>query len=423
MRCRTFDEFQTQLQHRQKRRPFKKLNSGLEVVVHNDMSDFDPNRWNEIVGTDSIFLRLDYLQALMKSFEGGFEYRFACFHEDGNLVGVAAFQITYFETSDLKRNMDNAKPMVRWFNKGIMRNGSTLRFNMLICGNAFASGSHGFRFLKHISEPNQFSAVLQAVEMIKEKELAAGNKISAVLIKDFYPESFGNTHVFSDDKYSEFLVDPNMIMPVRPEWKTFDDYLNSLTSKYRTKAKAAYKRSVNLEIRSLHADELAEHKERFIELYETVHYKADFRVGKLNFEAFYNLSKDLGDKFFIKGLFLEGNMVGFMSGFEYDNILDAHMVGIDYEYNYEHAIYPTMLYEYVKEAIDRGVERISYGRTAMEIKSTVGAFPVDLKIFIKHRSKAPNHLLRILFNYVKPAEFDQRVPYKERILAEMRMML
>ncbi|NNE56132.1 MAG: hypothetical protein HKN32_08935, partial [Flavobacteriales bacterium] len=64
-----------------------------------------------------------------------------------------------------------------------------------------------------------------------------------------------------------------------------------------------------------------------------------------------------------------------------------------------------------------------FGRTAMEIKSTVGAFPVDLKIFIKHRSKAPNQLLRILFSYVKPADFDQRVPYKETIMAEMRMLM
>ncbi|NNE56400.1 MAG: GNAT family N-acetyltransferase, partial [Flavobacteriales bacterium] len=364
MRCRNFDEFKSQLEHRQKRCPYKKSDAGLEVVLHQSLDDLDHDRWNQIVGGESIFLHTNYLFALISSYESGLGYRFACFHQGEELVGVAAFQITHFETNDLRKNM-STNPVVRLFNKSVTRNGNILRFNVLICGNAFASGDHAFRFVKGIPEMQAFNAVLQAVEMIKEKENSGENKISAVLLKDFYPESFGNTHVFSDDKYSEFLVDPNMVMPVRSEWNTFDDYLQSLTSKYRTKAKAAFKRSKKVEIKDLDLEMLKQFQEPFEKLYEGVHYKADFRVGKLNFEAFYNLKKDLKDTFLLRGFFLDDQMVGFMSGFEYNGMLDAHMVGIDYDHNYEYAIYSRMLYEYVDEAIKRNLKKISFGRTAM----------------------------------------------------------
>jgi hypothetical protein len=36
-----------------------------------------------------------------------------------------------------------------------------------------------------------------------------------------------------------------------------------------------------------------------------------------------------------------------------------------------------------------------------------------LKCYLRHRSAAPNHLLRLLFSFVKPSNFDQKVPYKK----------
>jgi predicted N-acyltransferase len=422
MRCRNFEEFRTQLEHRHTRAPFKKASCGLEILIHQSLDEFDSEEWNTLVDDDSIYLHTDYILAMIKSYESGLEYRFVRFMDRGELVGVAALQITHFETADLSRNMKGGS-ILGFFSRKISSGSNALKYNVLICGNAFASGAHGFKFKSEIAEGQAFSAILEAVDILKEEDQEGDKKISACLLKDYYPETFNNTYMFVDEKYSEFLVDPNMIMPVRPEWKSFDDYLDSLTSKYRTKAKAAYKRAGKIELREMSVEDMETHREDFMLLYNQVHFKADFRIGTLNFEAFLNYRKDLGDRFLLKGLFLEGKLVAFMSGFKYDSMLDAHFVGIDYEHNYEYALYSRMLYEYIDEAIARGVSKISFGRTAMEIKSTVGAFPVDLKIFIKHRSKAPNHLLRVLFSYVKPADFDQRVPYKKTIIQDMRTLV
>jgi hypothetical protein len=80
-----------------------------------------------------------------------------------------------------------------------------------------------------------------------------------------------------------------------------------------------------------------------------------------------------------------------------------------------------MLYEYIREAIRMKTRQVIFGRTAMEIKSTVGAFPVDMKCYIRHRKKAPNALLKLLFGYIKPSDFEQRVAFKQKELETLQI--
>ncbi|MFT4678196.1 MAG: hypothetical protein ACI84C_001993 [Flavobacteriales bacterium] len=413
MQCRNFEEFKTSLEAGGEGSPYKKSAVGLEIRIHESLSDLDESKWNSIASDQSIFLQTDYFEALTASSEGELEYRYACFFEGDELVGIAAFQITYCETADFSSNMPGKKLFFSVFARKLSRSGGTLRFTIMVLGNAFATGEHGFVFREDFDKNRAYGAVLEAVEIISDQEKARENRISGVLIKDFYPESFEYCHNFTDDSYTEFLVDPNMVMPIRPEWTTYEDYLASLTTKYRTKAKGAFKKSATIEVRELSVEEIQANELRIETLYNHVHDKADFKVGKLNLSAFVNLKVKMGSRFIFKGLFLEEKLVGFMSGFEYNGILDAHFVGIDYELNHQYAIYSRMLYEYVKEGIERKCVKVSFGRTAMEIKSTVGAFPVDLKCYLRHRSAAPNHLLRLLFSFVKPSNFDQKVPYKK----------
>ena len=63
------------------------------------------------------------------------------------------------------------------------------------------------------------------------------------------------------------------------------------------------------------------------------------------------------------------------------NNLDAHFVGINYEYNREYAVYQRMLYDYIQIAIENRLQQINFGRTASEIKSSVGAEPQNLTIY------------------------------------------
>ena len=73
--------------------------------------------------------------------------------------------------------------------------------------------------------------------------------LHAIFIKDFKTESLKNTRQFLNFGYSEIKVEPNMIIQLKPEWKTFEDYKNVLKSKYRVKANKADSTSSTLETR------------------------------------------------------------------------------------------------------------------------------------------------------------------------------
>jgi predicted N-acyltransferase len=236
-----------------------------------------------------------------------------------------------------------------------------------------------------------------------------------MVTKDFYPGLEPVAESLEKYRFKRFQVDHNMVMPVLPEWQSFNDYLETLNTKFRTKAKATLKRSAALEVRSASAEDINEHAAVLQQLYENVYEKADFRLGKLNVRTLAGLRARIPGQFSVNLYFLEGKLVGFMSAMRCGQVLEAHVIGIDYEVNRDHGVYQRMLYDYVALAIELRCTRIVYGRTAAEIKSTVGAFPVNLTCSIKHRRSISNALLRLIIQYVVPSEYPQRQPFKAEV--------
>lgn len=417
MFCRNFKEFkETTCQHGLDS-AFDLDCKGVDISIYDRLPVGLEADWDLIVKDTSVFLQTKYFHALGVE-HANIRYTFATFHQEGRLIGVAAFHITIAETTDLGANLRNR--IVRTA-IGHLTKRAGLKFKVLVLGNSFATGDHGFRFIEGIDILTCIAALNKSVELIQEREKENGNRISAVVVKDFYPAHFSMSDRFTDVGYSEFFVDPNMIMPINPQWISFEDYLGALTTKYRTKAKSALKKSDALTLVDLTSEDIDRYHDDLFRLYAQVYDRADFKLGKLDAQAFFSLKKQLKQCFMLKGYLLDGRLVGFQSGFYYNNILDAHFVGIDYTYNQSHAIYQRMLYEYIRAAIIMKSKQVVFGRTAMEIKSTVGAFPVDMKCYIRHRNKAPNALLKILFGYIKPGDFEQRIAFKQKELETLQI--
>jgi hypothetical protein len=63
--------------------------------------------------------------------------------------------------------------------------------------------------------------------------------------------------------------------------------------------------------------------------------------------------------------------------------------------------------------IENGFERIIFGRTALEIKSSVGATPVHMSGFIFHTNKLINRFIGTIFTKLEPTlQWQQRHPLK-----------
>lgn len=279
---------------------------------------------------------------------------------------------------------------------------------ILFCGNVFLSGEHGIRCSDGVSKDEIMSQIGIALDAV-----AANTKpLHAIFIKDFKEESLKNTRQFLKFGYSEINVEPNMIVQLDPKWKTFEDYKNILKSKYRVKANKADSSSSSLKTRLFTEHDFETYKEELQALYQNTIDNASFNAQVLNLNTYIHLRASFKDDFIVKAYFLEDKLVGFLTALVNKNTLDAHFIGLDYRLNKSHAIYPRILNDYVRLGIEKQVSSIDLGRTASEIKTTIGAKPIELSCYIKHKNPFFNSLIKPFFRRIKIKEFKQHLPFK-----------
>jgi predicted N-acyltransferase len=207
-------------------------------------------------------------------------------------------------------------------------------------------------------------------------------------------------------------VEPNMIFKLNSNWKSFEDYTDDLKSKYRVKVNKADKTSSGLTAKLFNEDDFKVYKEELQQLYENTISNADFNAQVLDLNTYIKLRALYKDNFIVKAYFYEDNLVGFLSALDNNNHLDAHFIGLDYELNKTYAIYPRILNDYVRLGIERQVSQINFGRTASEIKSTIGATPENLVCYTRHRHNVINKILKSFIGQVKIKDFKQHEPFK-----------
>ena len=279
---------------------------------------------------------------------------------------------------------------------------------ILFCGNVFLSGEHGIRCSDGVSKDEIMSQIGTALDAV-----AANTKpLHAIFIKDFKEESLKNTRQFLKFGYSEINVEPNMIVQLDLKWKTFEDYKNILKSKYRVKANKADSSSSSLKTRLFTEHDFETYKEELQALYQNTIDNASFNAQVLNLNTYIHLRASFKDDFIVKAYFLEDKLVGFLTALVNKNTLDAHFIGLDYRLNKSHAIYPRILNDYVRLGIEKQVSSIDLGRTASEIKTTIGAIPLELSCYIKHKNPFLNSLIKPFFRRIKIKGFKQHSPFK-----------
>ena len=365
--------------------------------------------WNEVVKNLNIYASLPYLLAMEKSFSGELNSRYIQFYNSDSIpVAVAIIQLVRFIDKGYEDKDEFCK--LRNLIKGKLLTAEGVE--MLTCGTPYASGENGFIFSELISREIAYNNLALALIELQEKE-KLNFSAPIILYKEFLPSSFVYSNRLIAKGFHEFYIDVNMILKISPTWKNINDYLESMVTKFRTKAKTAYRKSESLVIENFDEHKIEKYKTKIFALYLSVLEKSSFQFGILNEDSFLNLKKNLEDNFIVRGYFLNGKLVGFSSAFLFNSILDANYVGINYEFNQEFAIYQRMLYDFIELAINRNCKELRFGRTAEEIKSSVGASPISMKLFMKHRNPIANKILKAILKTVKPSTFELRNPFKQ----------
>lgn len=284
--------------------------------------------------------------------------------------------------------------------------GRPFRFRTLVAGQGLGSGEHTFRWLDGIPAAQQVRWTEQAFD-----QCAVHWKIRVWMAKDFGPELDAALAPHWSNRWARASFDPVMEVPLDPTWTSSDQWQEALRTKARTKVRSILARSADLHVERI-ADptELDRLGPSLIALYVQVYGRASIVMGGLEARDFGQLSQQLGEDFTLVTYRDGDRLIGFHCGLHHANsaTIEAYYVGFEAEVNKERALYQRMLFEFIEWGISLRARRVVMGRTALEIKSTLGAFPVPLSTFVHIQLPLAMTFLRWMIRQAPPHPFKPR---------------
>jgi hypothetical protein len=293
-----------------------------------------------------------------------------------------------------------------------------LRGNVLVVGNLTHTGQHGIYMDTNKIKPLEylevlFNAIDEIILRIKQEQ---SKNIRLVMCKDYFDEDtiHANNGFFKLKQMHRVRVQPNMLMDVRSHWTMLEDYIGDMTKKYRRRFKTAKRKLNDIKNQELDLEAIERSSDVLYTLYKTVSDNAKFNTFVLPHNHFYSLKLCLGSDFRVFGYYLGSKMIGFYTLILNREALETYFLGYDKEYLYRKQLYLNMLYDMTDFAIRNKMKTVVYARTAMEIKSSVGANPRGMVMYMKHTNRWANIILRWVFNFMNPTQkWQVRHPFKD----------
>lgn len=356
----------------------------------------------------SVFLSESYFTALEECNLPGVTFRYV-FTTRGEYY---YFQVISISSSDLDHiiNLDPysklLKASVQILNSLLFGVKKNKPHYLIVCGNMLVSGDYG-RYIKQGSEslPGIIRDVVQQLEK--------SGKVIGMISKDYQFPADDLKKVFRKSGFNPFIMDPVMQMNIPKEWKSIDEYAAHLSAKYRLRYNNARKKLSGFQIKDFSSAEIKEFEDTIDTLYRSVQDKSPVQLIRPGADYFLKLAKHLKSNFHFRTYFKGDKMIAFLCGIKDGKHFEAHHIGIDYNYNKSHSIYLNILYEMLSMAIESGAGHISFGRTALEIKTTVGAVPINHLAFLKLNNRLVNGMISPFLPAAPPSDWIARNPFRQ----------
>ena len=378
----------------------------ISFKIYNSVKEL-PALW-DIVAQSNVFLQTPYLTVLEKSAPVNMECFYIGIFENSELIGVSLAQ--YLDLNKLESFGERDKCFKTIIRNFIFKNFAS---HTLFLGNNMITGQNGYVFSKEIDFNHISEILLQSADEITLYFRKKGISIHLVSFKDFYDHCSVELKKYRFSNIYEFNTQPNMIFYLDENWKSLDDYVAALSKKYRDQFKRARKKFDGIQMKNLSYEEVLRNEEKIYELYHYVAKNAPFNTFFLSKNHFSTLKGQCGNRFQIFGYFLNEELVGFHTLLLNDETLETYFLGYNDHIQKENMLYLNMLYNMTEYGIENEFKRIIFGRTALEIKSSIGATPVQMSGFIYHNNKLINRFIGKIFRNLEPElHWQQRHPFK-----------
>jgi hypothetical protein len=366
-----------------------------------------PENWND-VAVSNHFLQTPYLKVLEQSAPVNMECFYIGIFENNKLIGTLLSQ--YLDLNKLESFGERDSCLKTHIRNFIFKNFAS---HVLFLGNNMITGQNAYALTKEINHKYLSELLLdcskELIHYFKKKKI----KIHIVSVKDFYEYNATEFKKYSFKDLYEFNAQPNMIFNLKEDWKSKDDYIAAFTKKYRDQYKRAHKKYNGIIEKELSLEDVMEYENRINELYHYVAKNAPFNTFFLAENHFSAFKKQCGHRFKIFGYFLNDKLVGFHTLLLNGDVLETYFLGYDDEIQKNNMLYLNMLYNMTEFGIEHNFKKIIFGRTAIEIKSSIGAEPIYMSGFILHTNSLLNKYIGKIFQNLEPdLEWNQRHPFK-----------
>ena len=388
--------------HKERHRP-----TGFGFALADSIDYLDAAHWNTVTAHNSLFFSPRYLRVLEQAGPDNLHQRYALIFRGRNPVAAVAAQavnISLSRVTQKPRKGRTAAPLEK------------LQEKMLVCGNLLSWGMHGIAFADNEDQAALWPAVAEALYRLRRADKLSGDT-DLVMVKDI-PDAYADgASALSRFSYRKLETEPNMMLDLLPAWRTYDDYLASLTSRYRKQAKEIHKdvAAAGFQVELLNGpDDVARHAESLHGLYLQTHKNARVRLVTLSPAFLPTLAERLGDDLRTTIVRRDDQILGFVTTVRDGETAVGYYIGFDRSVNADVPIYFRLLQTVVDDALKFGCRRLSLGRTALEPKARLGARPDPFRIWIRHRLPMLNVLVRALLHTISHHdEVPERNPFKE----------
>lgn len=370
----------------------------------------DWSAWDGLLearGSTSVFLDSRMMRALLEApdrYVAAITWR-----QNGALVGLACVEDTCAESINLDGHLESERPWFDWISRRLHGRSGRFHFSVRVVGTVLGSGEHG-QCWSHMIDP-QLAHDLLTNAVFQRLAINGQNLPRVVMVKDFPVLDEAPRRVLHQG-WIPLEFDPEMLFHINPNWCDFDDYMLDLKTKSRTKIKRILTLSEGFTMREWALEDLESRGEELIALYRRVYERSGFRLGSLHAAELVTSKARWGDGFVVIGYELEGELCGFQCAYVGREETEAFFVGFDPDLLKSHAIYQRMLVEFICLGIRRKSKRVNMGRTALEIKSSVGALPRRLQCEVRFRNPLFHAVVQRYTRGYNPVSPELRQPWK-----------
>ncbi|MCA2981743.1 MAG: GNAT family N-acetyltransferase [Myxococcaceae bacterium] len=389
--------------------------TGLSFVVADQLALLNPAAWDELTAHRSLLLSRRYLDALERAKVPNLSHRYVLAFDGARPAVAMTLQV-------LDVGVDRLRPGTsRGFIEGLdtAELEERLRQRVLVCGNLLSGGLDGVAFREGLDPALGWRAVAEALYRVRRAEKLNGQP-DLVVVKDLTAAQVEASRALEGVSYRAMAGGPTMALALDPAWRTHDDYLASMTSKFRSDVKRRTfgpLTDAGVRVERLTVEQVRRFKDRLQALHLEVQDHATVRPVTVS-PDYWPAMAWLDDVCVIHGLLRGDELLGFLLVQALGDEVHAAQIGFSREAAKALPLYLRLLQTAVEEGLRRRARRVVLGRTALEPKARMGARPVDTFLWVRHRVPVVNSLARGLVDLVRHEPAPHIDPFKRGTAVE-----